>query len=106
MAIEASKIYELLEQIPIGKVSTYKQLGLALNSKAYRAIGQIVKRNPSLPKVPCHRIVKSDGSLGGYVLGQDKKTALLRKEGLEIVDDRIVDFKNKLFCFKKISQAV
>ena len=82
-------VYTLLNKIPKGKVTTYKALAQALNSKAYRAIGQILKQNPNAPIVPCHRVVQSDGKLGGYALGIKKKIELLKKEGVNIENNKI-----------------
>ena len=65
--IDPVKVYNLLKQIPRGRVTTYKSLAQALHSKAYRAVGQILKKNPCAPLVPCHRVVKSDGTIGGYM---------------------------------------
>ena len=56
--------------------------------------------NPQLISVPCHRIIRSDGSLGGYALGINKKIQLFKKEGIQIKDNKVVDFKNKLYQFK------
>ena len=70
-------------QIPKGKVSTYRELEHALGTIAYRAVGQAMNRNPHLMKVPCHRVIKSNGEIGGYALGTDKKRELLLKEGVQ-----------------------
>ena len=93
------KCYELLKQIPEGKVTTYKEIAKALNTKAYRAVGNAMNKNPNPVKIPCHRVVKADGSLGGYAYGDIKKIDLLTKEGVKIKDGRIVDFKTILHHF-------
>ena len=100
----SEKIYELLKQIPKGKITTYKELGKALHTKAYRAIGQILRVNPNAPEVPCHRVVASDGSIGGYMGKTNgeaikKKIALLKKEGIEVKQNKIVDFEKVLYHF-------
>jgi len=97
--LDSERIYELLKKIPKGRVSTYGELARKLNSKAYQGIGKIVGQNPNAPKVPCHRIVKSDGNISGYAFGVDKKIALLKKEGVEIIDGKVKDFANKLYKF-------
>ncbi|MDD5548749.1 MAG: MGMT family protein [Sulfurovaceae bacterium] len=84
--------YNLLMQIPKGKVTTYKAIANKLGSKAYRAVGSAMKNNPNAPQVPCHRVVKSDGSIGEYAYGKNKKIKLLKDEGLNIKDGKIVDF--------------
>lgn len=77
------RCHALLMQIPKGKVSTYRELAHALGTIAYRAVGQAMNRNPHLIKVPCHRVIKSNGEIGGYALGTDKKRELLLKEGVQ-----------------------
>jgi methylated-DNA-[protein]-cysteine S-methyltransferase len=98
-AIKDTDVYNLLLKIPIGKVSTYGDLAKALgNPSASRLIGRILGKNPNPVKVPCHRVVKSDGKLGGYRYGTDKKKELLEKEGISIVNGAIVDnFENIRF---------
>ena len=98
----AKRVYALTEKIPTGKVTTYKAIGQALHSKAYRAIGQILRFNPNAPEVPCHRVVASDGRLNGFngSRGQKeltRKTALLKKEGVAVKNYRVVNFESALF---------
>ena len=62
---------------------------MAGNRKAYRAAGNVLHGNPNPVVVPCHRIIKSDGSLGGYGGGMIKKRKLLISEGIKIVDGKI-----------------
>ena len=81
--------WNLLKQIPKGKVTTYKAIAEALCSKAYRRVGQAMKRNKNAPQIPCHRVIASDGNIGGYAFGVDKKIALLKKEGIKIVNGKI-----------------
>lgn len=78
------KGYELLKQVPKGKVTTYKALAHALGTKAYRAVGNAMNRNPYAPQVPCHRVVGSNGALVGFASGLKNKTTLLKKEGVKI----------------------
>jgi methylated-DNA-[protein]-cysteine S-methyltransferase len=92
--------YNLLKKIPKGKVTTYKALASALNTKAYRAIGQILKRNPNPIKVPCHRVVKSSGEIGGYQGTNTKiKANLLKKEGIQISKGKIENLNTCLYKF-------
>jgi len=93
----AQQVYQLTRQIPAGKVSTYKALGEALHTKAYRAIGQVLRCNPYAPEVPCHRVVASDGSLGGFRGSRTGKAirdkiALLENEGVTVTDNRVQNF--------------
>ena len=83
------RCYEILKKVPKGKVVTYKQIALALNSKAYRAVGNAMNKNPYSPIVPCHRVIKSDGGVGGFGSGVHKKIKMLRNEGVEIVNGKI-----------------
>ena len=93
------RCYALLRKVPKGKVTTYKNIARALNYKAYRAVGNAMNKNPHAPRVPCHRVVKSDGTLGGFSSGSAKKIKLLKKEGIEVRDKRIVNFEKVLHKF-------
>ena len=84
-----SHCYEILKKVPKGKVTTYKALAQTLNCKAYRAVGNAMNKNPYAPKVPCHRVVKSNGEIGGFASGTNRKKAMLRKEGIIIKNNRI-----------------
>ena len=76
------KVWALTCRVPAGKVTTYAAIARRLRSKAYRAVGSAMHRNPHAPQVPCHRVVGSDGSLTGYAGGLPRKTALLQLEGV------------------------
>ena len=89
----------MLKKVPRGKVTTYRHLAHALGSRAYRAVGQAMKRNPNAPRVPCHRVVRSDGTLGGYAGGVAKKKRLLTREGVRLRGDRITELKRQLHTF-------
>ena len=80
-------------------VTTYKELANALGTKAYRAVGNAMNKNPYAPKVPCHRVVNSNGSLGGYAFGSVKKITILKQEGVNVKNGKIENFQEKLFCF-------
>jgi methylated-DNA-[protein]-cysteine S-methyltransferase len=95
ITIKNEDVYDLLQKIPKGKVTTYGDLARALgNPSASRIIGRILGQNPNPILVPCHRVVMSDGKLGGYRYGINKKKELLEKEGLSFTDGVISDFKN------------
>ena len=93
------KCYALLKQIPEGKVTTYREMARALNSRAWRAVGSAMAKNKNLINVPCHRVVRSDGSIGQYALGADKKAALLSDEGVDVANGRVKDLGRYLHRF-------
>lgn len=79
------KVLQLVSRIPRGRVTTYKELAKSLGRpQAYRSVGDALARNPRPMEIPCHRVVKSDGRIGGYARGRVKKEELLRKEGIKI----------------------
>ncbi len=93
-------VYEITSQIPKGKVSTYGSIAIALKAPgASRAIGQILKANPRPIIVPCHRVIKSDGGIGGYggAKGYRKKIRLLKSEGLKIKGSKVLELEKVLF---------
>ena len=97
----SQRCYELLRKIPRGKVTTYKEIAQALDTQAFRAVGTAMNKNPDAPKVPCHRVVPSNGTLGGYAFGARKKKLLLEREGISFHGDKIANFNEVLYTFKK-----
>ncbi len=95
----SEKCYKILRKVPRGKVTTYKNIAHALNSKAYRAVGNAMNRNPYAPQVPCHRVVKTNGMVGGFASGTKNKIKLLKQEGIEIKKGKI-DLDKYLFRFR------
>ncbi len=98
------KVYELCKKVPKGKVTTYKILAEKLGTKAYRAIGNAMNKNPygmlscaGKGMVPCHRVVASNGNLHGFAHGIKKKAELLKKEGIMVKDFKIINFDKVLF---------
>jgi len=92
--------YKILRKVPKGKVTTYRDIARALRSKAYRAVGTAMNKNPysplrtamgkdgyclpqngSAPTVPCHRVIRKDGNIGGYAKGSARKVEILKTEG-------------------------
>ncbi|MBT4576746.1 MGMT family protein [Candidatus Woesearchaeota archaeon] len=90
------KCYKVLKTVPKGKITTYKEIAKALNSKAYRAVGTAMNKNPYAPKVPCHRVINSNGNVGNFDSGTKNKIKLLKKEGIEIKNNKI-DLNKYLF---------
>ncbi len=82
----SQKVYEVVKKIPKGKVLTYKKVAKSAgNPRAFRAVGNILNKSASRrTKIPCHRVTKSDGKIGGYREGTKKKIYLLKKEGIII----------------------
>lgn len=81
------EVYQHLMMIPRGKVTTYKQIAKAIKCNSSRAIGQALKKNPFAPEVPCHRVVRTDLTLGGFSgsIGNktvERKMKLLEGEGV------------------------
>ena len=88
----SEKCYEILRKIPRGKVTTYKAIAEALGTKAYRAVGVAMKQNPDIINTPCHRVVNSDGRVGGYSKGMRMKISLLKGEGIKVENKKIKEF--------------
>ncbi|KKQ22597.1 MAG: 6-O-methylguanine-DNA methyltransferase-like protein [Candidatus Moranbacteria bacterium GW2011_GWF2_37_11] len=80
LATFRSKVFDVVREIPKGKTLTYKQVAEKVGSpKAYRAVGNILNKNFD-PEIPCHRVIRSDGKIGGYNRVEDKKREILEKE--------------------------
>ena len=94
------KIYKKLLQVPSGKITTYGELSRAIGLvNGQRVIGQIMKKNPFPVIIPCHRVVRSDGKIGGYGFGMDVKKSMLVKEGIRLKKNKIENFENFFFRF-------
>ena len=81
------KVWKYLKKIPKGSIKTYKEIAIAINQpKAARAVANACAKNPYAPKIPCHRVIRSDRGLGGYSAkgGIKKKVILLRSEKVQI----------------------
>ena len=93
-----SQCYEALKKVPRGKVITYRGLAEMIGRpKAHRAVGTAMNKNPFAPKVPCHRVVKSNGDLGGFSIDINVKKKRLQEEGVMVSNNKIVDFQSILF---------
>ncbi len=100
LTVWQKRVLALTKKIPRGRVTTYQLLAQGLGDpKSARAVGQALNKNPFLVKIPCHRIVKSDGCLGGYQGGRKSKINLLRKEGIKIKNRKISNLKQVLYQF-------
>lgn len=82
------KVLKVVKKNPKGKIISYKEVARrAGRSRAWRAVGNILAKNKN-PGIPCHRVIRSDGKIGGYNRGVKKKGELLKKEGVEINEFR------------------
>ena len=99
------RVWNMMRRIPRGRVTTYKELARAMNTKAYRAVGNACRRNTYAPQVPCHRVIKTGGLIGGFggkMSGKNikRKIALLEKEGVRMHNGKVVNFEKVLFKFR------
>lgn len=90
------KVYVLVSQIPAGRVMTYLGLARAVGCRSCQAVGQALKRNPFAPAVPCHRVISSDYTIGGFAGNRvgdmiTRKLALLAEEGVLFENGRLKD---------------
>lgn len=76
------KVFDIVRKIPKGKTKTYKEVAFEIgHPNASRAVGTALSSNYD-PNIPCHRVIRTDGGMGGYNRGIDRKIALLKKEAL------------------------
>lgn len=98
----ARDVYALLRTVGRGQVTTYGDLAKALgHPRAARAIGRIMNANPDPIVVPCHRVVASDGEIGGYAYGTKTKKDILVGEGLSFEGNKIKDFEKRRAVLKR-----
>lgn len=84
------RVLKEVSKIPSGEVKTYKEIAEKLNSKAYRAVGNALNKNPLPLIIPCHRVVRSDMSLGGFRGGSEMKKELLKSEQVKIKGNKVI----------------
>ncbi len=99
------RVYDAARRIPSGRVTTYKLLARAVGCASSRAVGQALRRNPFAPEVPCHRVIRSDLTLGGFAGKTDgpqlrRKLKLLADEGVLFENDRLVG-PDRLYRFSQ-----
>jgi len=86
--------------VPTGKITTYGELAKAVGMRnGQRAVGRIMNKNPYPVIIPCHRVIKSDGKVGGYAYGEEIKSSMLTKEGIKIKNGKILDLENRIHRF-------
>ena len=99
----SERVLELTGRIPRGKVTTYSEIARALgNPRASRAVGNALRHNKCPETIPCYKVVKSDGSIGGYAgkMNSAEKIRRLKKDGIEIANGRI-ELRKHLHHFRK-----
>lgn len=90
--------FNLIKQIPKGKISTYKEIAIALGDEiSKRAVGVMLNCNENLEEISCYRVINSNGEIGGYKLGIEKKIELLKKDGFEIENNKVKNFEKYIF---------
>lgn len=100
--IDAGKVYDLIKLVPAGRLVRYKDIaGFLGYPKAARVVGNILNKNKDIIEIPCHRVVKSSGEIGGYNQGMLIKKELLKDEGISIVGNKIQKFSKYLYSFRK-----
>ena len=94
------KVYKKLLEVPKGKVTTYGELAKAIGLKnGQRVIGKIMNKNPYPVIIPCHRVIKSDGKIGGYAWGEKVKSKMLSNEGIKIKKGKILEVEKTIYKF-------
>ncbi|MFH1751319.1 MAG: MGMT family protein [archaeon] len=100
MTLFQEKVWSACKLIPKGRISTYALIAKKTGNKnSSRAVGNALNKNPFAPVVPCHRVVKSDSSLGGFASSSKNKKLLLEREGIKVKSFKVVDFEKVLFKF-------
>lgn len=94
------RIFAKLLQVPKGHVTTYGELAKAVGlENGQRYVGNVMNKNPYPGLVPCHRVVMSDGKVGGYAYGRHVKANMLQNEGVRIKNGRILDWEETVYRF-------
>jgi methylated-DNA-[protein]-cysteine S-methyltransferase len=104
------RVYAALVLVPRGRVTTYKQLAERLGCRSCRAVGQALKRNPYAPRVPCHRVIASDLTPGGFMgrrggAALRRKLDLLANEGVRFHAGKLAEPKRLFFFNGKPSSS-
>ena len=95
------KVLQIVKKIKKGKLSTYQLVAQAVGHPlAWRAVGNALNKNPHAPTIPCHRVIKSNGEIGGYAQGSHQKKKILRQEGIPCQKNRVLNFRKYLVKLK------
>jgi len=97
-------VWKVIEKIPKGKITSYSEIARFLHTRAVRAVGSAVGKNPNAPEVPCHRVVRADGTIGHYSGGEGTPTKirLLAEEGVVVREGKVVDFEKLYWSFPSL----
>ncbi len=103
-----NRVYGALGEIPKGRVATYSGLASRLDCGSTQAVGQALKRNPFAPEVPCHRVIKTDLTLGGYAgkvkgVRVERKRRLLEDEGVKFDEEGHLTDESKVWDWSEAS---
>lgn len=99
----SKKVFELVRKVPYGSVTTYLEIAKALgNPGLARHVGNVLNGNQDPERIPCFKVVRSDGLVGGYVLGAAEKISRLEKSGVRIKNRRVVNLELFLHRFQKL----
>lgn len=103
----SDKIYSIVKQIPKGKVLTYKKIAQKTGIKNPRLIGTILHKNTNPKTIPCHRVVRSDGTIAkGYAFGgKSEQIKKLKTEGVQFAKDNMVDLVSSLYDYSTVSST-
>jgi len=94
------RVYKKLLRVPAGKVTTYSELAKTVGLRnGQRVIGKIMNKNPYPAIIPCHRVVKATGEVGGYAYGKNIKINMLAREGINIKANKILDLEERIYRF-------
>ena len=100
LTVYQKKVLAGLSLIPTGEISTYGDLAAFTgNGKASRAVGGVMNINPFSPELPCHRVLSSDGGIGGFSSGTAKKRKMLAREGISFSKGKMNQFSEKRHIF-------
>jgi methylated-DNA-[protein]-cysteine S-methyltransferase len=94
------RVYDALRKVPRGRVVTYKELARFVGCGSARAVGQALRKNPYAPRVPCHRVIASDLSPGGFK--GSRRPGVLRWKMRMLADEGVLFAKGKLACMDRI----
>ncbi|MDD5072110.1 MAG: MGMT family protein [Patescibacteria group bacterium] len=98
LSVFAKAVLEATRKVPCGRITTYGEISRIIGRpRASRAVGSALHKNPYAPAVPCHRVVKAGGQIGGFRKGSKAKIKILAKEGVKVKNGKVVDFEEIIY---------